>query len=75
MNTAEVSELRPGDRVTVHMPGATVTRQVLIDEIDGTGPDAWAGGTRRDRPELRSVISATAVQHGLVRIVPGWDDE
>jgi hypothetical protein len=71
MAATQVDKLRPGDRVTLHMLGGT--RQVLIDEITGTGPDACAGGTRRDRPELRAVISATAVQHGLVRIVPGWD--
>jgi hypothetical protein len=73
MATAEVSELKPGDRVTLHMLGGT--RQVLIDEITGAGPDACAGGTRRDRPELRAVISSTAVRHALVRVVTGWDDE
>jgi hypothetical protein len=72
MATAEVSELQPGDRVTLHILGGT--RQVLVNEITGAGPDVCAGGTRRDRPELRSVISATAVRHGLVHIVLGWDD-
>jgi hypothetical protein len=73
MDAAEVGELRPGDRVTLHMLSGS--RQVLVDEISGTGPDAWAGGTRRDRPELRAVISAAAVRHHLARVVLGWDDE
>ncbi|HUZ53107.1 MAG TPA: hypothetical protein VMU94_11340 [Streptosporangiaceae bacterium] len=68
-----IPALRPGDRVTLHTWGGQ--REALIDEVDAESYSASAGGTRRDRPELRVIITAAALRAGVLRIVPGWADD